>query len=156
MKIKIQKISGSVLYVILAITLVIVGLFFLGGEDLNPIVPDMSQPVYTDSLIYWVYALLSATIVITLVAAIYQFAMNFIHSPKDAIKSLFGIVILMGVLIVSWSIGDAQPLSMPGYSGADNVAFWLKITDMFLYTIYIMMALLILLIFGFGVAKKLK
>lgn len=156
MKIKIQKISGSVLYVILAITLVIVGVFFFGGEDPNPMVPDMSQPVYTDSLIYLMYILLGVTLIITLIAAIYQFVMNFIHSPKDAIRSLSGIVILLGVLIFSWSVGSGQTLVMPGYDGTDNVPFWLNLTDMFLYTIYIMMALLILLIFGFGVAKKLK
>lgn len=156
MKIKIQKISGSVLYVILAISLVVVGLFFIGGEDPNPLVPDMAQPVYTDSLIYLMYILLGVTIIITLIAAIYQFVMNFIHSPKDAIRSLSGIVILIGVLIVSWIVGSGQTLAMPGYDGSENVPFWLKLTDMFLYTIYIMMALLVLLIFAFGVAKKLK
>ena len=56
MKVKIQKISGTVLYVILAITLVILGLFFFGGEDANRIVadPEMSQPAYTDPHIYWI------------------------------------------------------------------------------------------------------
>lgn len=153
---KIQKVSGSVLYVILAITIIVAGLFFFGGEDPNPLVPDMSQPVYTDSLIYLMYVLLGITIVITLVAAVYQFVMNFIDSPKAAIKSLASIIVLVGLLIVTWAAGSEQALVMPGYDGAENVPFWLKLTDMFLYTIYIMMAVLILLILGFGISKKFK
>ena len=153
---KIQKVSGSVLYVILAITIIVAGLFFFGGEDPNPLVPDMSQPVYTDSLIYLMYVLLGITIVITLAAAVYQFVMNFIDSPKAAIKSLASIIVLVGLLIVTWAAGSKQALVMPGYDGAENVPFWLKLTDMFLYTIYIMMAVLILLILGFGISKKFK
>lgn len=153
---KIQKVSGSVLYVILAITIIVAGLFFFGGEDPNPLVPDMSQPVYTDSLIYLMYVLLGITIVITLAAAVYQFVMNFIDSPKAAIKSLASIIVLVGLLIVTWAAGSEQALVMPGYDGAENVPFWLKLTDMFLYTIYIMMAVLTLLILGFGIAKKFK
>lgn len=156
MKIKIQKVSGSILYVILAISLVIVGLFFFGGEDPNPLVPDMSQPVYTDPLIYLMYALLIVAIIITLIAAVYQFVMNFIDSPKDAIRSLVGIIVLVGILIVTWAAGSDQALVMPAYDGTENVPFWLKLTDMFLYTIYIMMAVLILLILGFGISKKFK
>ena len=153
---KIQKVSGSVLYVILAITIIVAGLFFFGGEDPNPLVPDMSQPVYTDSLIYLMYVLLGITIVITLAAAVYQFVMNFIDSPKAAIKSLASIIVLVGLLIVAWAAGSEQALVMPGYDGAENVPFWLKLTDMFLYTIYIMMAVLILLILGFGISKNFK
>ena len=153
---KIQKVSGSVLYVILAITIIVAGLFFFGGEDPNPLVPDMSQPVYTDSLIYLMYVLLGITIVITLAAAVYQFVMNFIDSPNAAIKSLASIIVLVGLLIVTWAAGSEQALVMPGYDGAENVPFWLKLTDMFLYTIYIMMAVLILLILGFGISKKFK
>ena len=156
MKMEIQKVSGSVLYVILAITIIVAGLFFFGGEDPNPLVPDMSQPVYTDSLIYLMYVLLGITIVITLAAAVYQFVMNFIDSPKAAIKSLASIIVLVGLLIVTWAAGSEQALVMPGYDGAENVPFWLKLTDMFLYTIYIMMAVLILLILGFGISKKFK
>jgi ABC-type Fe3+ transport system permease subunit len=102
------------------------------------------------------YVLLGITIVITLAAAVYQFVMNFIDSPKAAIKSLASIIVLVGLLIVTWAAGSEQALVMPGYDGAENVPFWLKLTDMFLYTIYIMMAVLILLILGFGISKKFK
>lgn len=158
MKVRIQKISGTVLYVILAITLVIIGMFFFGGEDANRIVndPEMSQPLYTDPLIYWIYVLMGVTIVVTLLAAIFQFVSSLMDSPKEAVKSLIGIIALVILLVVSWSMGSGDTLYLPSYDGTDNVPFWLKLTDMFLYSIYFMMGALILLIFGFGIAKKFK
>lgn len=158
MKIKIQKISSSILYVILVVTLVILGMFFFGGEDTNRIVsdPEMSQPLYTDPLIYWIYILLGVTIVVTILAAIFQFATSFMDSPKEAIKSLIGLIAMVVLLVVTYSIGSGEPLVLPAYDGTDNVPFWLKITDMFLYSFYFMMGAAILLILGFGIAKKFK
>ena len=154
MKVKIQKISGTVLYVILAITLVILGMFFFGGV-VDPTV-EMIEPVYTEPLIYWMYILLGITIFVTVLAAIFQFIANFMDTPKEAIKSLIGLIAIVAVLIISWSMGSGEPLVLQGYDGSENVPFWLKLTDMFLYTIYFMMGALILLILGFGIAKKFK
>ncbi len=158
MKIKIQKISSSILYVILVVTLVILGMFFFGGEDTNRIVndPEMSQPLYTDPLIYWIYILFGVTVVVTILAAIFQFATSFMDSPKEAIKSLIGLIAMVVLLVVTYSIGSGEPLVLPAYDGTDNVPFWLKITDMFLYSFYFMMGVAILLILGFGIAKKFK
>ena len=160
MKVRIQKVSGTVLYVMLAITLVILGMFFFGGETRldQRLVSDtaMEEPARTDALIYWMYILFGIAVIITIAAAIYQFVTGFIDSPMTAIKSLLGLILIIVVLVISWAMGSDQPLVMPGYDGAENVPFWLKLTDMFLYTIYIMMGAMILLIFGFGIAKKFK
>ena len=160
MKVRIQKVSGTVLYVMLAITLVILGMFFFGGETPldQRLVADtaMEEPAQTDALIYWMYILFGIAVIITIAAAIYQFVTGFIDSPMTAIKSLLGLILIIVVLVISWAMGSDQPLVMSGYDGAENVPFWLKLTDMFLYTIYIMMGAMILLIFGFGIAKKFK
>lgn len=160
MKVRIQKVSGTVLYVMLAITLVILGMFFFGGEtplDQRLVAATaMEEPAQTDALIYWMYILFGIAVIITIAAAIYQFVTGFIDSPMTAIKSLLGLILIIVVLVISWAMGSDQPLVMPGYDGAENVPFWLKLTDMFLYTIYIMMGAMILLIFGFGIAKKFK
>ena len=160
MKVRIQKVSGTVLYVMLAITLVILGMFFFGGETPldQRLVADtaMEEPAHTDALIYWMYILFGIAVIITIAAAIYQFVTGFIDSPMTTITSLLGLILIIVVLVISWAMGSDQPLVMPGYDGAENVPFWLKLTDMFLYTIYIMMGAMILLIFGFGIAKKFK
>ena len=160
MKVRIQKVSGTVLYVMLAITLVILGMFFFGGETPldQRLVADtaMEEPAQTDALIYWMYILFGIAVIITIAAAIYQFVTGFIDSPMTAIKSLLGLILIIVVLVISWAMGSDQPLVMPGYDGAENVPFWLKLTDMFLYTIYIMMGAMILLICGCGIAKMFK
>ena len=139
MKVRIQKVSGTVLYVMLAITLVILGMFFFGGETPldQRLVADtaMEEPAQTDALIYWMYILFGIAVIITIAAAIYQFVTGFIDSPMTAIKSLLGLILIIVVLVISWAMGSDQPLVMPGYDGAENVPFWLKLTDMFLYTI---------------------
>jgi hypothetical protein len=160
MKVKIQKVSGSVLYVILIATLVVLGLFYLGGatpDNLRVVAdPTISEPAQTDALLYWMYVLLGVTILVTVVGAIYQFVASMIDSPKEAMKSLVGIILLAIVLIVSWSIGSGEPLVIPSYEGTENVPFWLKIVDMFLYTFYIQLGALIALMLLFGIAKKFK
>jgi hypothetical protein len=60
-------------------------------------------------------------------------------------------VVLLGV---TYTIGDGTPLNMIGYDGTENVPFWLKITDMFLYTIYFMIALMLVLMLVFSIRKK--
>ncbi|WP_298071698.1 hypothetical protein [uncultured Bacteroides sp.] len=159
-KFKIQNISGSALLVMLLLTVVVIAMFFFGGE--TPMEqrlvadPSLSEPAQTDLLIYWMYILFGVTVAVTLVAAIYQLVTNFIDSPKATIKSLLGVVFLVVVMIFSWVIGSEQALAIPGYDGSENVPFWLKLSDMFLYTIYILMGVTVLLIIGFGITKKFK
>ncbi|MDR0893765.1 MAG: hypothetical protein LBN06_00445 [Prevotellaceae bacterium] len=160
MKVRIQKVSSAVLYVMLAITIVVLVMFYAGGEapDNQRVIADatMSQPTYTDTLIYWIYVLLGTTILVTVIGAIYQFVSALIDSPVQALKSLIGIILLVVVMVISWNVGSGDPLNMPAYDGAENVYKWLKLTDMFLYTIYTLMVVLILLMFGFGISKKFK
>ncbi len=159
-KFRIQNVSGTALLVMLLLTVVVIAMFFFGGETPveQRLVADtsLSEPAQTDLLIYWMYILFGITVAVTLVAAIYQLITNFIDSPKATIKSLLGVVFLIVVMIFSWAIGSDQALVMPGYDGSENVPFWLKLTDMFLYTIYILMGITILLIIGFGISKKFK
>ena len=53
-KFKIQRVSGFILSVMLLITLIILGLFFFGGEtpmDQRVVAdPSLSEPLYTDVL----------------------------------------------------------------------------------------------------------
>ncbi len=129
------KISFYVLYALFAIILVVLGLFYLVGYN-NP-VGDMNAPEHTDTLIYLMYALLIALVVITVIAAVAQFVASLKDNPKKAIKSLIGLVVLAAVIVVSYSMGSDQPVIANEAPYTD--AFWLKITDMFIYSIYILL-----------------
>ena len=145
------KVSYYVLYVMLAAIVVVLGLFYLGGDAqgdsvLMGVDSEMWQPAQTDSLIYLMYGLFGLAVIATLAAFLFQFGTALKDNPGKALKSLIGVIILAVVVIIAWAMGSGEPLTIPGYSGTDNVPFWLKITDMFLYTIYILLGATVLAI----------
>ena len=156
---KSYMISYYVLYVLFAITIVVLALFYFGGQAETPFVETteaISQPAYTDTLLYQMYAMIGFTIVVTLIAFIKQFASVFNDSPKKALKSLTGGLLLVLVLIISWAIGSTDILYIPGYEGADNVPFWLKVTDMFLYSTYFLITVALVAIVVSSIKKRLS
>ena len=119
--------SYYALYAMFAIILIVLCLFFLGGDATGDAViagvdPEMWQPAQTDALLYLMYALFGIAIAATILGAIFQFG----------------------------------PMQIQGYSGTDNVPFWLKITDMFLYSIYILLFVTVVAIIVSGIKKKLS
>lgn len=157
---RIQHVSGIVLYVILGITAVVLILFFGGGEapENQRLVADLSEeePLYTDVLMYWMYALSCLAALLMLGTVGYKFACKCADSPREAIRSLLGVVLLACLLAVSWLAGSDRPLDMPGYDGGENIPFWLELADMFLYTIYVLLGLAVMLIAGFGIARRFR
>ena len=155
------KASYYALYAMFAIILIVMALFFFGGNATDDAViagvdPEMWQPAQTDSLLYLMYALFGLAVAATVLGAIFQFGAALKDNPANAIKSLLGLVLLAVVLIVAWAMGDGTPMQIPGYSGTDNVPFWLKLTDMFLYSIYILLFVTVVAIIVSGIKKKLS
>lgn len=155
------KISYYALYAMFAIILVVLGLFYFGGDAQGADViagvdPEMWQPAYTNALLMLIYVLLGLAVAATLLAAVFQFGAAFKDSPANAVKSLLGLVLLVAVLGISWAMGNSTTLQIPGYSGTDNVPFWLKLTDMFLFSIYALLLITIVAIIASGIKKKLS
>ena len=149
------KVSYYALYVMFAIILVVLGMFFFGG-DAQSVDAEMWQPAHTDALIYLMYILFFVAIIATVVGVLFQFGAALKDNPGAALKSLIGLVILVAVVVISWTMGSEEPLVIPGYSGTENVPFWLKLTDMFLYSIYILFAGTVLAIIFSSIKKKLS
>ena len=148
------KVSYYVLYAMFAIILVVLGLFYFGGDAqgdavLMSVDSEMWQPDLT-------YALLAVAVIATLVGVLFQFGSALKDNPGAALKSLIGLIVLIVVVVIAWTMGSDEPLTIPGYSGTDNVPFWLKITDMFLYSIYILFAGTVLAIIFSSIKKKLS
>ena len=155
------KVSYYVLYVMFAAILVVLGMFYFGGDAqgdsvLMNVDSEMWQPAQTDALIYLMYGLFGLAVIATLAAFLFQFGTALKDNPGKALKSLIGVIILAVVVIVAWVMGSGEPLNIPGYDGSDNVPFWLKITDMFLYTIYILLAATVLSMIFSSIKKKLS
>ena len=139
------KMSYYALYVCFAVILVVLGMFFLVGYN-NP-VGDMNAPEHTETLIYLMYAL-------TVIAAIAQFGAALKDNPMGAIKSLLGLVLLVAVVLISYAMGSDATITANEAPYTDT--FWLKITDMFIYSIYFLLgiAALATLVNMTGIFKK--
>lgn len=143
---KIHRTSRLTLYIGVLITLVVLGLFYLGGQvsAQEQLVADMSQPRFTDLLLYWAYALLVITVVIWLIFIIASSLNQMKESPKKAMGGFLALLGLAALLVITYVIGDGTLLNIPGYEGNDNRPPTLKMTDMWLYSAYIMFAITIL------------
>lgn len=147
------KVSYYVLYALIAIILIVLALFY--GVGYNHIVGEYNAPENTDALIYLMYILFGVTVAATLVGAIVQFAGALKDNPKNAVRSLLGIILLVVVLCVAYAVGSDASIKTAGL-GLYEDKFWLKITDMFLYSIYFLMGVAILatLVNLTGIFKK--
>ncbi|MGI6074175.1 MAG: hypothetical protein ACOYEA_06015 [Fermentimonas sp.] len=143
---KIHRTSRAVLLIGVAISLVVMLLFYLGGQvaPQDKLVADMSQPKFTDLVLYWMYLLLGITVVVLIGFAIVGFFKGLKENPKKAMGGLVALLCLAALLVVTYIMGDGTVLSIPGYEGTDNVPGMLKLTDMWLYSIYFMLAITIL------------
>lgn len=154
------KASYYALYAMFAIILIVLGIFYLGGDAqgaamIPGVDPEMWQPAKTDALLYLVYVLFFVAVAVTVIAAVFQFGSALKDNPGNAVKSLLGLVLLVVVMFIAWAVGDGTPMTISGYDGTDNVPFWLKITDMFLYAIYALLIITVVAIIFSGVKKKL-
>lgn len=143
---RIHRTSKLVLYATIIISIVVLGLFFLGGQapEKKKIVAEMSQPMFTDVVLYWMYALLVITVAVWVFFIIASSLKQLKDSPKKTLGGLLALVGLAALMLIAFVAGDGTVLNIPGYKGSDNRTPMLKMTDMWLYSIYIMFFLTVL------------
>ena len=141
--IKTEKLSRTVLNVCIAIILVVFAFFFLYGYD-NPM-GDYNEPKCTEAVIYLMYVLIGVTAVLAVWSAIKSIkdgmgasGENLSGVPGGKI-SFISVVLLVGSL----AVGLLTNLNEPDFTAADgNVTsgVMVSVVDMFIISIYIMMA----------------
>lgn len=151
------KISYYVLYAMFAAILVVLGLFFLGGDAqgnavLTGVDPEMWQPAHTDALLYLNYALFALAAISSVVSFVYFLVCN----PKASMGSLYVLAGSIIVLAISWCMGSPEKLDIISYEGTDNVGFWAQATDMFIYSLYALLSIAIVCMLLGGVKKRLS
>jgi uncharacterized BrkB/YihY/UPF0761 family membrane protein len=145
---KIRKTSSLAFLATIIVTLVVLGLFLFGGQVApeQKIVADMSQPAFTDIMLYWAYFLLAVTVVVLILFAIFGFFRSLKTNPKSALGRLLVLVAVVVVLGGSYALGSGELLNIPGYDGPDNNPATLRMTDMWIFSMYIMLGLSIVAI----------
>ena len=131
------KVSYYIFYVLIALILVVLGLFFCVGYN-NP-VGEYNAPEHTETLLFLMYAMLGVCIIVTVVGSLAQFVTGLKDNPKGAMKSLLFVGLFIAVLAVAYSMGSDAPV-VKGDGTEFTDAGWLKLTDMTLYAIYFLVA----------------
>lgn len=140
---KIRKVSSWTLLISSIISVVALIMFYTGGV-VDP-AAEMKEPVYTGLLLNWTYVLFGLTIASTIVLAAWQFLGSLKNDAKSALMSLLVLVLFVALLGITYTLGDATPLTgLNADSQAYNTIGWLKITDMWIYSTYALIALIIL------------
>lgn len=144
-----KKILNILLILMLVITLAVLGLFVFGGELPNQL---YTTPVYTSALLNWTYVLCGIAVIAALVFPI----VRLFTRPKQALKSLIGLVGVVIVVLVAYSLADGTPMDLKGYNGPDNVPSMLILSDTIIYTMYILFAGAIFAIIGSEIYRRVK
>ena len=131
------KVSYYIFYVLIALILVVLGLFFCVGYN-NP-VGEYNAPEHTETLLFLMYAMLGVCIIVTVVGSLAQFVTGLKDNPKGAMKSLLFVGLFVAVLAVSYTMGSDAPV-VQGDGTEFTDAGWLKLADMTLYAIYFLVA----------------
>lgn len=102
------KLSKYVLLALLAVTLVILGLFFFVGFDNEVVLPGQEKPLtdpqFLPALMWWIYILVIVPIVLILVYQTAGLVKKFMDNPKEAAKGLVGPFLAIALVVVAYVI----------------------------------------------------
>ena len=130
------KVSYYIFYVLVALILVVLGMFF--GVGYNNPMGEYNAPEHTETLIYLMYALFAICVLVTVLGSLALFVGGLKDDPKGAVKSILAVILFAAVLVGAYAIGSAEPITM-GDGKVFEDASMLKITDMMIYSIYLLL-----------------
>ena len=152
---KIRKVSSYTLLILSCISVLIFFLFFLGGSETDAKGNTVYE--YTGILLFWTYALFLVTVCATLVFACKNFASTFQTTSRGALVSIGGVVAFLALLAITYAIGSGEPIKgLNEASQSYNTSGWLKVTDMWLYSTYVLFILTVGAAIWGGISKALK
>ena len=131
------KVSYYLFYVLIALTLLVLGLFF--GIGYNNPMGEYNAPEHTETLIIFMYAMTGICVLVTIIGALVKFVAGLKDDPKGAVKSIVALVLFAAVIGGAYAIASEAPLTMADGSQYTDV-MWLKLTDMMLYVMYFLLA----------------
>ncbi len=113
-----MKYLSIIRYILLIVSVLVVALYFMG------VVTNV------DVMLNFAYALLAASIVCAVVLPIFNFAKN----PKGAARSLAGLVVVLVVIGIAYSMSDATPIVTHAETFDNEME--LRLSDTGLFTTY--------------------
>ncbi len=147
-----KTIVKIILWVIMGISVVLLGWFYFGPKVPGTAGTTLEEPVVTNIALWWAYVLFGLAVVITL---LFSFANIFTSKKalKGALISLVALVVLFGA---AYMLASDQVLNIPGYEGSGNTPTVLKWVGTGLIAAYLLAGIAFLAIIYVEVAKLFK
>jgi len=147
-----SRLINILLGVLMAITAVMVVIFYAGPLVEGTEGTNFEEPRITETFLTWAYILLGITAGLTIIFSLIGLFLN----PKGAKKSIVAIVFAAVVVLIAWFLADDTVLNLPHYTGKDNVPQTLKFVDTGLFSAYLLAGVAILAIIYSEISKAFK
>jgi K+ transporter len=147
-----SKISRYVLYALMAISVVLIMLFFFGGYVEGTKGTNFAEPLNTNIALIWAFILFLIALITALVFPLAFLIMN----PKRAIRFLIGLGAVAVFIFIAYQLGSDKLLNLINYNGPDNVPKTLKLVDTGLILTYALMLVALVSILYNEVSKMFK
>ena len=147
------------LWVLLALGLVFIALFFLGGSSgsLEVAGDFLDIPRFSDAFLIWNYVLFGLVVLVTLCVVVVEFANNWKTNRRKAYATLGVVCGFILLALVCWFLGSPEKIDIIGYEGSDNEGFWAQLADAVIYACYFLFAATILtIVWGVLHTRRLK
>ena len=156
---KYKMIPKITLWTLLALGIVFIAMFFLGGSNgsLEVAGDFLDIPKFSDAFLVWNYFLLGLAILITLCVVLVEFVNNWKYNRRKAIMMLCVVCGFVILGCVCWFAGSPEKINIIGYEGTDNEGFWAQLADAVIYACYfLIIATLGTMCWGYIHTKRLK
>ena len=147
------------LWVLLALGLVFIALFFLGGSSgsLEVAGDFLDIPRFSDAFLIWNYVLFGLVVLVTLCVVVVEFANNWKTNRRKAYATLGVVCGFILLALVCWFLGSPEKIDIIGYEGSDNQGFWAQLADAVIYACYFLFAATIVtIVWGVLHTRRLK
>lgn len=157
-----SKISSYIFYILMAVTAVVLVLFYgVGYDNMSSVTGGayVTDPEYTDLLMYWMYVLMAVGIVLVVVFGCTQFVANIKTDPKGAVKSVGAVVAMVALFVAAYAVSSDAPILINNTAFEDKNI--LVLADVCIYVQYVLLtvclaAAIISLVGVFGWFNKIK
>ena len=135
------RISSLVLWACMVITLGVFAFFYWGASTHKD---ELDAAIETSFALSWMYGILALNTVVVCSFSFVRFFIRWKDNPKSIISPLIWMGVLTALFLGGYLLGDGTPLAISGYEGGENTYTWLKLTDMWIYVLYVLIGLTII------------
>jgi predicted nucleic acid-binding Zn ribbon protein len=141
------------------VSLIVLILYFAGGDTTayTSTGAETTAPKNIDFMLYWVYVIVAVGVILLLIFAVKTVGTMFKTDPKAAIKSIVTVAAFFVLLIVCYVISPEKEFSRIVNGEVETYSqSTMKMIDMWLYSIYFLIAATVVLVVFFAVKRFIK